>query len=220
MSFLQERKVIAMVLKPVHIDINKDIQDWQTERLGKKVRKASVNAFTKLQDQMNGAVDYLVEKGETVDQAARDVQTVRQAAQGAVDHANTISDQNKQYVDGTVAEYKQYADTTLTETTQQRQLAETAKTGADSAATLSQSWAEGGTGTRPGEDGDNSKLWAEKSQADADRSSYEADRAAKYASIVAPGFYLDPETMTLYQKAGVGVVFIVTEDKELCWKVA
>lgn len=209
-----------MAIKPVHIDINQPIQNWGTAVYGEEVREANVEALTKLQDQMNGAVDYLVEKGETVDQAAQDVQTVRQAAQDAVDHANTISDQNEQYVDGTVAEYKQYADTTLTETTQQRQLAETAKTGADSAAILSQSWAEGGTSTRPGEDGSNSKYWAEKSQADAGRSSQEADRAAKYASIVAPGFYLDPETMTLYQKAGVGMVFIVTEDQELCWKVA
>lgn len=209
-----------MALKPVHIDINQPIQKWETERLGKKVRKASVDAFTKLQDQMNGAVDYLVEKGDTVDQTVQDVQTVRQEAQDAVDHANTISGQNKEYVDVTVSQYKQYADTKLTETTEQKELAETAKTGADNAATLAQSWAEGGTGTRPGEDGNNSKLWAEKSQGDAIRSSQEADRAAQYANIVAPGFYLDPETMTLYQKTGVGVTFLVTEDKELCWKVA
>lgn len=209
-----------MAIQPVHVDINQEIQDWESARYGRQVRAASVGALTKLQNQTNAAVDYVVEKGESVDQAVLNVQTVHQAAQEAVDHADTISGQNKQYVDSTVAEYKQYADTKLTETTEQRELAETARTGSDNAAALARSWAEGGTGTRPGEEGNNSKLWAEKSQGDAIRSSQEADRAAKYASIVAPGFYLDPETMTLYQKVGAGVTFLVTEDKELCWKVA
>lgn len=209
-----------MALQPTHIDISQPIQDWKSARYGRQVRKANVEALTELQSQMNGAVDYLVEKGETVDQTVQDVQTVRQAAQDAVDHANTISGQNKQYVDDTVATYKQYADTKLTETTEQRELAETAKTGADSAATLAQSWAVGGTGTRDGENGDNSKFYAGKSKLDAERSSQEADRAAKYAQIVAPGFYIDTETMTLYQKAGVGVSFIVADDNLLCWKIA
>lgn len=209
-----------MATQPVHIDINQDIKDWQEAVYGEEVRGANVDALTKLQDQMNGAVDYLVEKGETVDQAAQDVQTVRQAAQATVDHANTISGQNKQYVDDTVAEYKQYADTKLTETTTQKELAETAKAGADSAATLAESWAVGGTGSREGENGNNSKFYAGKSKEDADRSSTEADRAAKYAQIVAPGFYIDVATMTLYQKAGVGVSFVVADDNVLYWKVA
>lgn len=209
-----------MALQPVHIDINQDIKDWQEAVYGEEVRGANVDALTKLQAQMNGAVDYLAEKGETVDQTAKDVQTVRQAAQAAVDHANTISGQNKQYVDDTVAEYKQYADTKLTETTTQKELAETAKAGADSAATLAESWAVGGTGSREGENGNNSKFYAGKSKEDADRSSTEADRAAKYAQIVAPGFYIDVATMTLYQKAGVGVSFVVADDNVLCWKVA
>lgn len=209
-----------MTLRPVHIDISKDILDWKNAEYGEEVRDANVDALTKLQDQMNGAVDYVAEKGETVDQAARDVQTARQAAQDSVDHANTVSGQNKQYVDATVAEYKRYADTKLTETTAQKELAETAKAGADGAATLSQSWAVGGTGTREGESGDNSKFYAGKSKLDADRSSQEADRAAKYAQIVAPGFYIDPESMELYIKAGVGVSFVVADDNLLCWKIA
>lgn len=54
----------------------------------------------------------------------------------------------------------------------------------------------------------------------ANRAEYEADRAAMYSSIVAPGFYVDFATMILYMKTGVGVDFIVTEDNELCWKIA
>ena len=198
-----------MALQPVHIDISEDIQEWKDARYGRQVRAANVSALTKLQDQANAAVDYVVEKGEAVDQAAKDVQTVRQEAQGAVDHANDIT-----------AEYKQYADDKLTATELERQAAQAARTGSEAAATLAESWAVGGTGSRPGEDGNNSQFWAEKSKDDATRASQEADRAAQYAGIVAPGFLVDPETMVLYMKVGVGVDFIVTDDAELCWKIA
>lgn len=209
-----------MALHPVHVDINQEIQDWKSARYGRQVRAANVSAMTKLQDQTNTAVDYVTEKGEAVDQAAKDVQMVRQEAQGAVDHANEISDQNKHYVDSTVSTYKQYADDKLAETEQQRQAAQTARTGSEAAAELAESWAVGGTGSRPGEDGDNSKFHAEKSKESAERATQEADRAAQYASIVAPGFLVDPGTMELYMKAGVGVDFVVTADAELCWKIA
>ena len=198
-----------MANQPVHVNINQDIQDWTTARYGRQVRAANVSALTKLQDQANASVDYVVEKGEAVDQAAKDVQTVRQEAQDAVDHANDIT-----------AEYKQYADDKLAATELERQAAQTARTGSEAAATLAESWAVGGTGRRPGEDGNNSQFWAEKSQESAGQASREADRAAQYASIVAPGFLVDPGSMELYMKAGVGVDFIVTDDAELCWKIA
>lgn len=198
-----------MANQPVHVNINQDIQDWTTARYGRQVRAANVSALTKLQDQTNAAVDYVVEKGEAVDQAAKDVQTVRQEAQGAVDHANDIT-----------AEYKQYADDKLAATELERQAAQAARTGSEAAATLAESWAVGGTGSRPGEDGNSSQFWAEKSQESAGQASREADRAAQYASIVAPGFLVDPGSMELYMKAGVGVDFIVTDDAELCWKIA
>ena len=198
-----------MALQPVHIDISEDIQEWKDARYGRQVRAANVSALTKLQDQANAAVDYVVEKGEAVDQAAKDVQTVRQEAQGAVDHANDIT-----------AEYKQYADDKLTATELERQAAQAARTGSEAAATLAESWAVGGTGSRPGEDGNSSQFWAEKSQESAGQASREADRAAQYASIVAPGFLVDLEEMALYMKAGVGVDFVVTADAELFWKIA
>lgn len=198
-----------MVAQPVHIDINQEIQDWKTARYGREVRKASAGAFTKLQNQMNGAVDYLVEKGETVDQTVNDVQEVRQEAKDAVDHANEIT-----------AEYKQYADEKLAATEQERQAAEAAQGVAEDAAVLSQSWAIGGTAGRPGEESNNSRYYSEQSKTEADRSTSEADRAAQYANIVAPGFYVDPVTMELYMKAGVGVDFDVFDDNVLYWKIA
>lgn len=198
-----------MATQPVHIDISQELNGWADAQIGRDVRKYNVSALTKLQDQANAAVDYVVEKGEAVDQAAKDVQTVRQEAQGAVDHANDIT-----------AEYKQYADDKLAAMELERQAAQTARTGSEAAATLAESWAVGGTGSRPGEDGDNSKFHAEKAKESAERASQEADRAAQYAGIVAPGFLVDLEEMALYMKAGVGVDFVVTADAELCWKIA
>lgn len=61
---------------------------------------------------------------------------------------------------------------------------------------------------------------ANVSATEANRAAAEADRAAQYCNIVAPGFYVDIGTMTLYQKDGVGVDFIVAEDNVLCWKIA
>lgn len=54
---------------------------------------------------------------------------------------------------------------------------------------------------------------------EANRAQAEADRAAQYADIVAPGFYVDTDTMTLYMKDGVGVDFVVAEGTTLCWKI-
>lgn len=197
-----------MANQPVHVDINQNIQDWTTARYGRQVRAANVSALTKLQDQANAAVDYVVEKGEAVDQAAKDVQTVRQEAQGAVDHANDIT-----------AEYKQYADDKLAATEQERQAAQTARTGSENAATLAESWAVGGTGVRPGENTDNSQFWSQQSKTEADRAKEEADRASQYSQIMAPGFYFDIETAMLYQKTGVGIDFIVDENTCLYWKI-
>lgn len=59
--------------------------------------------------------------------------------------------------------------------------AEEHKISAEEAATLSQSWAEGGTGTRMNEDYDNSKFYAQVAQQGAAKSGYAY-------------FYTDPET--------------------------
>lgn len=66
----------------------------------------------------------------------------------------------------------------------------------------------------------NSASSESKSLTEANRAQAEADRAAQYSSIVAPGFYVDLETMSLYMKTGVGVDFIVADGNKLCWKIA
>lgn len=196
-----------MATKPVHININPEIHEWKDAEYGEEVRDANVSALTKLQDQANAAIDFIVEKGDTIDGTVIEVQTVKEEAQAAVDHANDIT-----------AEYKQYADTKLSHTEAQRQLAEDAKQGADDAATLAESWAVGGTGTRPGENTNSSKYYCDQSGTYAQNAKNDADRAAQYSQIIAPGFYFDPETSAVYIKTGTGVDFIVVESR-IYWKI-
>lgn len=83
-------------------------------------------------------------------------------------------------------------------------------------AKLSESYAHGGTNTRPGEDGDNAAYYKEQAQSEANRSKSEADRAASYASMTAPTVRIDPDTMELIQEqAGTGIALTMDEDKVL-----
>lgn len=86
-------------------------------------------------------------------------------------------------------------------------------------ATESKSWAVGGTGSRTGEDTDNSEYYSKQSAAQAAAAKTSADTAAEYAKITAPDFYLDPDTGKLYMKSGVGVDFKL-ENGKLYWKVS
>lgn len=141
-----------MALKPVHIDINQELREWLEAVKGKQVRAANVSALTKIQTQANAAIDFVIDKGDTIDNTVTEVQTVKGEAQAAVDHANSVT-----------AEYKQYADNKLAQTEAQRHLAENAKQGADDAAVLAESWAVGGTGTRPEENTNSSKYYCDQS---------------------------------------------------------
>lgn len=86
-------------------------------------------------------------------------------------------------------------------------------------ATLSESWAIGGTGSRAGEDEDNSKYYSERSAEEAAAAKNSAENAAKYAQITAPDFYLDIDTGRLYMKGGIDVDFKL-ENGKLYWKVS
>lgn len=63
------------------------------------------------------------------------------------------------------------------------QLAEQHASQAETWSITSKSWAIGGTGTREGEDTDNSKYYSEQSKSEANRAKNEADRAAAIAGI-------------------------------------
>ena len=87
-------------------------------------------------------------------------------------------------------------------------------------AKTSESWAIGGTGTREGEETNNSKYWSEESKKQANEALNSADKAAQYANIVAPKFHIDFNTMELVQEAGAkGINFTLTADKILSYEL-
>ena len=63
------------------------------------------------------------------------------------------------------------------------QLAQQHSTQAEEWSVTSKSWAVGGTGTRKGENTNNSQFWSNQSKAEADRAKEEADRAADITGI-------------------------------------
>lgn len=84
----------------------------------------------------------------------------------------------------------------------------------------SESWAVGGTGTRTGEDMDNSKYYSEVSKSNASAAVEAAKLAKDYSTIVMPDLYLDPDTGIVYEKTGVGIDVRLDEDSaKLYWKI-
>lgn len=178
------------------IDLSQEIRDWQDAEYGEEVRSAQISALQKTQTHVNTAIDNINQAAENVAGAAADAAKVSREAAATVTRANETVD---------------HADGILRDATAQ------AGASADSAK-LSESWTRGGTGVRSGEGTDNSEYYSKQSQTAAERATSEADRAAQYSKIVAPGFYFDPATSGLYQKAGVGVDFKVVESR-IYWKI-
>lgn len=178
------------------IDLSQEIRDWEEAEYGEEVREAQISALQKTQTHVNVAID-------NVNQASSDVQSAAaDAAQVARDAAATVVRAN---------ETVDHADGILE--------AATVQAGASAgSADLAESWAVGGTGNRAGENTNNSEYYSRQSQTAADTAKTEADRAAQYSKIVAPGFFFDPSVAGLYVKAGVGVDFKVAESR-LYWKI-
>ena len=91
--------------------------------------------------------------------------------------------------------------------------------GAYSAARLSESWAVGGTGSRTGENSNNSKYYAMQSGAEADRAERAALLAEQYVDIIPPKFHLDLDTMELIQDTEAqGIEFSLDDNKNLLFE--
>ena len=171
------------------IDLSSEINDWKEASCGEEGRGAGISSLEKMQKITN---ETIVQVNQTVVQ----VNETEKTANDAVSRANNTLN---------------HADEVLRDATHQ------ADNSAGSA-TLSRSWAIGGTGTREGENANNSEYYSRQAGTYADNAKNDADRAAQYSQIVAPGFYFDPAESTLYIKAGVGVNFTVV-DSVLYWKI-
>lgn len=130
-----------------------------------------------LEDLQTEVVAQTLAQAEAAKQAAQNAQTAAEAAQSAAEAAQQEAEQNAgiTQADASITQTnvqltKEAKD--MTEAAQQaaqnaqqaaeaaQAAAETAETGAEESATLSKSWAVGGTGTRPGEDTNNAEYWA------------------------------------------------------------
>lgn len=81
----------------------------------------------------------------------------------------------------------------------------------------SESHSHGGTGTRPGEDTDNSLYYSQQSKLEYERAKEEADRAEAFSGFVKPNFLL--ANNRLYLKRGSTVSFII-ENNRLYYKIS
>ena len=82
---------------------------------------------------------------------------------------------------------------------------------AEAAATLSESYAKGGTNTRTGENTDNSYYYSQQSLASSQEAEAQADRAEFYADFVTPHFII--ANNRLYMRDDAGVEFTVANNR-------
>lgn len=163
--------------------------------------------------------------------AARESQTQAQESAQAADASAKAAAQSAASIQGS-----QQAAADSAQTAQDAALqAQQSQTGAADMATLAQSWAVGGTNTRPGEDADNSEYWAYRAQAYAQQASVppvqgvyniiltDSVTSARYALLVNDGVLmllevsptLDATTLTLVDgQTGVAYALLV-EDRVL-----
>ena len=106
-----------------------------------------------------GAVEDAQEAAQEAGQAAADAESARDEAQSIRDSIEVDQDALQQAV-----------------TSAQQSASDAAGSAEDAAgsATLAESWAQGGTGTRPGEDTDNAEYWANQAQGYANQASVPA----------------------------------------------
>lgn len=124
-------------------------------------------------------------------------------AAGYTNDSKNQADISKSYADAADASRTAAADSAT-------QAAQSAGVAADFSKE-SESHSHGGTGTRPGEDTDNSLYYSQLSRLEYERAKEEADRAEKFSGFVKPQFLL--LNNRLYLKRGSTVEFIAANNR-------
>lgn len=177
-------------------DISKEIRDFREAERGEEVRGSMISLAEKVNKDGEDAIADVAVQVTKINNAITTANKAVTDANAATARAN---------------ETLNHADEILDNATVQ------AANSAGSAVTA-KSWAVGGTDSRAGEDTDNSEYYSRQAKTSAGSAKNEADRAAQYSQIIAPGFYFDPAESALYIKAGVGVDFVAV-DSVLYWKI-
>ena len=133
-----------------------------------------------------------------------------EAAQAAAEAA-AASEVNAKDSEDAAALSEQHAKSSEDNAALSEQHAASSESNASTYATAAESFCHGGTGSRVGEDTDNSEYWAGRSATDAARAKDEADRAAQYAGFVTPQFII--QNNRLYMKTDHSIDFTVANNR-------
>lgn len=175
-----------------------------------------------LHDIIKIATEEATNRAETAANSANESATwasssANAAATSAAEAKQTAANFNQSVID-TTNEFK--AEVKKTSDDFKDEAAKLAEQYSREAAKDAESWAVGGTGTRTGEDMDNSKYYSEVSKSNASAAEEAAKLAKDYSTIVMPDLYLDPDTGIVYEKTGVGIDVQLDEDSaKLYWKI-
>lgn len=175
-----------------------------------------------LHDIIKIATEEATNRAETAANSANESATwasssANAAATSAAEAKQTAANFNQSVID-TTNEFK--AEVKKTSDDFKDEAAKLAEQYSREAAKDAESWAVGGTGTRTGEDMNNSKYYSEISKSNASAAEEAAKLAKDYSTIVMPDLYLDPDTGIVYEKAGVGIDVQLDEDSaKLYWKI-
>lgn len=150
-------------------DISKEINAFRDAEKGEDVRGGFISLAIKVNADGEKALAQVAQQVTRIDGIAAD-------ATHTLNNANTAIDTSNEAI--------REAQDTLVEGQRQVQQAE-------NNAVLANSWARGGTGTRTGEDSDNSRFYSLQSQTEANRAKVQADRAEMYAGFVVPEFWVN-----------------------------
>lgn len=185
-------------------DISAEIQAFRDAVKGEEVRGSMISLAQKVNADGENALTQVAQQVTRIDGIAAEATQALNDANTAINTANEAIN--------TAEEAIEEAQSTLEAGEQQ-------VTAAAGSADLSESWAIGNKGIRPGENSNNSKYFSDQSKADADRAKQEADRAAEYSAVVAPTFHIDWDTMELIQDTqGTGITFSLDENKVLSFE--
>ena len=131
-----------------------DLEQLQTEIVAQTLAQAQ--AAQQAAEAAQAAAEAAQQEAEAAQQEAERNAGITQADASITQTNVQLSQDAKQAAEAA----QEAAETAKTAAEAAQAAAETAETGAEENATLSKSWAVGGTGTRPGEDTNNAEYWA------------------------------------------------------------
>lgn len=150
-------------------NISKEIQKFRDAVYGEEVRESMISLANKVNADGENALTTMAEQVTRIDGIAAQATQTLSNANAAINTANeAISEAHETLAEGEL-QVQQAAGSSV----------------------LAKSWARGGTGTRTGEDSDNSRFYSLQSQTEADRAKTQADRAEMYAGFVVPQLWVN-----------------------------